>query len=102
MRDITPKERYVKNLEFRHFERHIVFSQRIRMLKGYIKKSGYLVRGYAGWRKDRFDEKEIRGLKNMHSITELPAWERIFKKIVWQQLGNIEGKKYWILEAAKE
>ncbi len=38
----------------------------------------------------------------MHSITELPAWERIFKKIVWQQLGNIEGKKYWILEAAKE
>ena len=29
----------------------------------------------------------------MHSITELPAWERIFKKIVWQQLGNIEGKK---------
>lgn len=29
----------------------------------------------------------------MHSITELPAWERLFKKIVWQQLGDIEGKK---------
>lgn len=29
----------------------------------------------------------------MHSITELPAWERLFKKIVWKQLGNIEGKK---------
>ena len=27
MRDITPKERYLKILEFRHFERHIVFSQ---------------------------------------------------------------------------
>lgn len=29
----------------------------------------------------------------MHSIIELPAWERLFKKIVWKQLGNIEGKK---------
>ena len=29
----------------------------------------------------------------MHSITKLPAWERLFKKIVWKQLGNIEGKK---------
>ncbi len=29
----------------------------------------------------------------MHNITELPAWERLFKKIVWKQLGNIEGKK---------
>ena len=29
----------------------------------------------------------------MHSITELPAWERLFKKIVWKQLGNLEGKK---------
>ena len=29
----------------------------------------------------------------MHSITELPDWERLFKKIVWKQLGNIEGKK---------
>ena len=29
----------------------------------------------------------------MHDITELPAWERLFKKIVWKQLGNIEGKK---------
>lgn len=29
----------------------------------------------------------------MHDITELPAWERLFKKIVWEQLGNIEGKK---------
>lgn len=27
VRDITPKERYLKILEFRHFERHIVFSQ---------------------------------------------------------------------------
>lgn len=29
----------------------------------------------------------------MHDITELPAWERLLKKIVWKQLGNIEGKK---------
>ena len=29
----------------------------------------------------------------MHDITELPAWERLFKKIVWEQLGNLEGKK---------
>lgn len=28
-----------------------------------------------------------------HSITELPAWERLFKKIVWKQLGDPEGKK---------
>lgn len=27
MRDITPKERYLKLLEFRHFERFIQFSQ---------------------------------------------------------------------------
>lgn len=29
----------------------------------------------------------------MHDITDLPAWERLFKKIVWKQLGDIEGKK---------
>ena len=29
----------------------------------------------------------------MHNNTELPAWERLFKKIVWEQLGNLEGKK---------
>ncbi len=29
----------------------------------------------------------------MHNIKELPAWERLFKKIVWEQLGNLEGKK---------
>ena len=29
----------------------------------------------------------------MHSITELPAWERLIKKIVWKQIGNLEGKK---------
>lgn len=29
----------------------------------------------------------------MHNITELPAWERLFKKIVWEQLGDLEGKK---------
>lgn len=29
----------------------------------------------------------------MHKLTELPAWERLFKKIVWQQLGDIEGKR---------
>ena len=27
VRDITPKEKYLKLIEFRHFERHIVFSQ---------------------------------------------------------------------------
>ncbi len=29
----------------------------------------------------------------MRSITELPAWERLFKQIVWEQLGKIEGKR---------
>lgn len=29
----------------------------------------------------------------MHNIIKLPAWERLFKKIVWKQLGNLEGKK---------
>lgn len=29
----------------------------------------------------------------MHDITDLPAWERLFKKIVWKQLGDMEGKK---------
>lgn len=28
-----------------------------------------------------------------HDIKELPAWERLFKRIVWEQLGNIEGKR---------
>jgi len=28
----------------------------------------------------------------MHYITELPAWERLFKKMVWEQLGAPEGK----------
>ena len=27
MRNIAPKEKYLKLLEFRHFERHILFSQ---------------------------------------------------------------------------
>ena len=27
----------------------------------------------------------------MHSIVELPAWERLFKRIVWQQIGKPEG-----------
>lgn len=27
----------------------------------------------------------------MHDITDLPAWERLFKKIVWKQLGDMEG-----------
>lgn len=29
----------------------------------------------------------------MHNITELPAWERLLKRIAWQQLGQIHGKK---------
>lgn len=29
----------------------------------------------------------------MHDITDLPVWERLFKKIVWKQLGDMEGKK---------
>ena len=33
VRDITPKEGYLKILEFRHFERHIVFSQSDRISK---------------------------------------------------------------------
>lgn len=27
----------------------------------------------------------------MHQITELPAWERLFKRIVWSQIGNLKG-----------
>lgn len=29
----------------------------------------------------------------MHNTNELPAWERLFKRIVWEQVGNPEGKK---------
>lgn len=29
----------------------------------------------------------------MHNIIKIPAWERLFKKIVWKQIGNLEGKK---------
>ena len=29
----------------------------------------------------------------MRELRELPAWERLFKKIVWTQLGDIQGKK---------
>ena len=29
----------------------------------------------------------------MYNITKLPAWERLFKKIVWEQLGDPKGKK---------
>ena len=28
----------------------------------------------------------------MKRITDLPAWERLFKKIIWNQLGEIKGK----------
>ena len=28
----------------------------------------------------------------MHNVNELPAWERLLKKIVWTQLGDIQGK----------
>ena len=27
----------------------------------------------------------------MHALTELPAWERLLKKIVWEQLGPLSG-----------
>lgn len=29
----------------------------------------------------------------MREITELPAWERLFKRIVWMQIGEIKGKR---------
>lgn len=29
----------------------------------------------------------------MHQLTELQAWERLFKRIVWQQIGDIKGKR---------
>ena len=32
----------------------------------------------------------------MHAFTKLPAWEQMLKRIVWQQLGEINGK--WILD----
>ena len=28
----------------------------------------------------------------MHELAELPAWERLLKKIVWAQLGDVQGK----------
>ena len=28
----------------------------------------------------------------MRHLTELPAWERLFKKIVWKQMGDISDK----------
>lgn len=28
----------------------------------------------------------------MRELAELPAWERLFKKIVWEQLGDVRGK----------
>lgn len=34
-----------------------------------------------------------RNWGKMRNIKELPAWERLFKKIVWVQIGDIEGKK---------
>ena len=38
--------------------------------------------------------------RKMHDITNLPAWERLFKKIVWKQLGDMEGKKILDFEKA--
>ena len=29
----------------------------------------------------------------MRSLLELPAWDRLFKRIVWQQMGDISGKR---------
>lgn len=29
----------------------------------------------------------------MHNLTDLQSWERLFKRIVWAQLGDIKGKK---------
>ncbi|MDO5294750.1 MAG: methyltransferase domain-containing protein [bacterium] len=29
----------------------------------------------------------------MHNIIELPAWERLSKRIVWEQIGKIKGKR---------
>ncbi len=29
----------------------------------------------------------------MHNIAELPPWDRMLKTIVWEQLGEIEGKR---------
>ena len=29
----------------------------------------------------------------MHNLIELPAWERLFKRIVWTQLGEVRGKR---------
>ena len=34
----------------------------------------------------------------MHQLTELPAWERLLKKIVWIQLGDIQEKTHQNLE----
>ncbi len=39
-----------------------------------------------------YEKRYIEGA-DMHEITELPAWERLLKKIVWAQLGEIHDKK---------
>ena len=31
------------------------------------------------------------GDQSMHKLTELPAWERLFKRIVWAQIGDLKG-----------
>ena len=30
----------------------------------------------------------------MHRITEIPAWERLFKRIVWAQIGDLKRLSY--------
>lgn len=29
----------------------------------------------------------------MHHISELPAWDRLLKRIAWEQIGEIKGKR---------
>lgn len=30
----------------------------------------------------------------MHTIMELPPWDRLLKRIIWEHLGEITGKKF--------
>jgi hypothetical protein len=37
----------------------------------------------------------------MHRITEMPAWERLFKRIVWAQIGDSKGFPFLTLAAVR-
>jgi len=57
-------------------------------VKGHFYDKGINSLNYAEIHKSEAAEVRYK----MHEITELPAWERMFKRIVWQQLGKVSEK----------